>query len=101
MDTITQPSSRLPFALPRICFGTSPLGDMPGTYGYSVSEDQARETINEMLSALPCFIDTSRNYGMGCCFACFPSLPLASCNSRLNPVEMPAGMGRKNTVSAG
>lgn len=65
MDKTTSPPAKLPFALPKICFGTSPLGDMPGTYGYSVSEEQARETINEMLSELPCFIDTSRNYGMG------------------------------------
>ena len=48
-----------------ICFGTSPLGDMPDTYGYSVSEDQAVNTIEAVIESPINFIDTSRNYGLG------------------------------------
>ncbi|MFZ0493329.1 MAG: aldo/keto reductase [Acidimicrobiia bacterium] len=49
----------------KICFGTSPLGDMPGTYGYSVGPERAKETIRAIFDG-PCnFIDTSRNYGSG------------------------------------
>ena len=48
-----------------ICFGTSPLGDMPDTYGYSVSQDQAIQTIKTIIKSPINFIDTSRNYGMG------------------------------------
>ena len=29
-----------------ICFGTSSLGNMPDTYGYDVSEDRARQTLD-------------------------------------------------------
>ena len=35
-----------------ICFGTSPLGDMPDTYGYSVSQDQAIQTIKTIIKSL-------------------------------------------------
>jgi D-threo-aldose 1-dehydrogenase len=58
-------AARLPFAVPTVCFGTSPLGDMPDTYGYSVSAEQASETLNRILDEGVCFLDTSRNYGMG------------------------------------
>ena len=48
-----------------ICFGTSPLGDMPDTYGYRVSQQRAIETIKCILKSPVNFVDTSRNYGMG------------------------------------
>jgi D-threo-aldose 1-dehydrogenase len=48
-----------------ICFGTSPLGDMPDTYGYEVSEDRAIKTIETIIKSPINFVDTSRNYGMG------------------------------------
>lgn len=52
-------------SVPRICFGTAPLSSMPGTYGYEVGEERARDTIRAILAS-PCpFIDTSRNYGFG------------------------------------
>lgn len=62
---ILNSAKRLPFDVPRICFGTSPLGDMPDTYGYSVSEGDALNTIRTIFEQQNCFIDTSRNYGMG------------------------------------
>ena len=49
----------------RIGFGTSALGNMPDTYGYGVSEDQARETVRAIFDGPTNFLDTSRNYGMG------------------------------------
>ncbi len=48
-----------------ICFGTSPLGDMPDTYGYNVSEERAVKTIEAIIESPINFVDTSRNYGMG------------------------------------
>ena len=49
----------------KISFGTSALGDMPDTYGYSVNEGRARETINAIFDSECNVIDTSRNYGFG------------------------------------
>ncbi|MGP6086878.1 aldo/keto reductase [Antarctobacter jejuensis] len=48
-----------------LCFGASALGDMPDTYGYSVSEDRARNTVNAIFDGPVNFLDTSRNYGFG------------------------------------
>ena len=48
-----------------LCFGTSALGDMPDTYGYAVSEEQAHETIRTIFDGPVNFIDVSRNYGFG------------------------------------
>ena len=48
-----------------ICFGTSGLGDMPETYGYSVTEDRAKATVRAVFSGPANFFDTSRIYGMG------------------------------------
>src|SRR6478752_8429151 len=49
----------------KVCFGTSSLGDMPGTYGYDVSEDRARETVRAIFSGPVNCLDTSRIYGFG------------------------------------
>ena len=51
--------------IPELCFGTAPLARMPGTYGFDVSEEQARETIRAALDCPYPFLDTSRNYGLG------------------------------------
>lgn len=48
-----------------LCFGASALGDMPDTYGYSVSEDRAHATVNAIFDGPVNFLDTSRNYGFG------------------------------------
>ena len=48
-----------------ICFGASALGDMPDTYGYSVSEEQARATLDAIFDGPANFLDTSRIYGFG------------------------------------
>jgi D-threo-aldose 1-dehydrogenase len=49
----------------RIGFGTSSLGDMPDTYGYSVDAERARETVRTIFASPVNLIDTSRNYGFG------------------------------------
>jgi D-threo-aldose 1-dehydrogenase len=49
----------------RICFGTSALGNMPDTYGYSVNTKRATETIRAVFASPVNFLDTSRNYGFG------------------------------------
>lgn len=46
-------------------FGTSALGSMPDTYGFSVNEDRAKKTLFSILRSPVNLIDTSRNYGMG------------------------------------
>lgn len=52
-------------AVTPICFGTSGLGDMPETYGYSVDEDRARATVNAIFDGPVNTLDTSNNYGFG------------------------------------
>jgi len=51
--------------VPRIGFGTSALGDMPNTYGYSVDEARAQATVEAILASAHPFVDTSRIYGAG------------------------------------
>jgi len=49
----------------KLCFGSSALGDMPATYGYSVDEERALETINAIFDSPINFLDSSRIYGFG------------------------------------
>jgi D-threo-aldose 1-dehydrogenase len=49
----------------RLCFGLAPLGDMPDTYGYGVSIEQAHATVRALFDSDINFLDTSRNYGLG------------------------------------
>ncbi len=56
---------RMKLAVSKVCFGTSSLGDMPGTYGYGVDEERARETVRAIFSGPVNFLDTSRIYGFG------------------------------------
>lgn len=51
--------------IPALCFGTSSLGDMPNTYGYSVDEARARATVEAIFDGPIRFLDTARNYGAG------------------------------------
>ncbi len=48
--------------VPKICLGTTALGDMPNSYGYRVGEQQARETLMAILTGPIKFLDTSRTY---------------------------------------
>ena len=58
-------SSRLPFKVPELCYGTAPLGNAPSTYGYGVTIENAHATIRAIFDQPDSFIDTSRNYGNG------------------------------------
>ena len=60
-----QPLGATGLKIPPICFGSSGLGDMPDTYGYSVDEERALATVRAILQSSYAFIDTSRNYGSG------------------------------------
>lgn len=48
-----------------ICIGCAPLGDMPETFDYSVSEDRATETLNAVFDSPINFLDTAASYGDG------------------------------------
>ena len=48
-----------------LAFGTSGLGDMPDTYGYSVDIERAHATIRAIFDGPANVIDASRNYGFG------------------------------------
>lgn len=52
-------------SIPSLCFGTSGLGDMPVTYGYSTSAERASATLKHILQGPYPFLDSSRNYGDG------------------------------------
>ncbi len=46
-----------------ICFGASGFGDMPATFGCSVSVERAAATVNAILDGPTNFIDSARIYG--------------------------------------
>lgn len=51
--------------VPPIAIGCAPLGNMPDTFGYEVSEDNATATIAAALAGPLNYIDTSAEYGDG------------------------------------
>src|SRR4051794_30167817 len=46
-----------------LCFGTSPLANIPGLYGYEVEEERAIATVRAALESPVRFLDTSNGYG--------------------------------------
>jgi len=46
-------------------YGTSALGNMPGTYGYGVDEERAHATVRAIFDGPANLIDTARIYGFG------------------------------------
>ncbi|HUE75777.1 MAG TPA: aldo/keto reductase [Chloroflexota bacterium] len=48
-----------------VCIGCAPLGDMPNTFAYSVSDDQALATIRAAFRGPINFLDTAASYGDG------------------------------------
>lgn len=48
-----------------ICIGCAPLGDMPDTFTYSVSEQQALEVLRTTFRSPINFLDTAASYGDG------------------------------------
>jgi D-threo-aldose 1-dehydrogenase len=48
-----------------VSIGCAPLGDMPDTFAYAVSEDRAIETIRAVFASPITFLDTAASYGDG------------------------------------
>lgn len=61
----TKPVGSTGLRISEIAFGSTSLADMPDTYGYSVPEARARDTIRAIFAGPANMIDTSRNYGLG------------------------------------
>ncbi len=51
--------------VPALCIGCAELGNMPDTFAYAVSEEQALATIRAILTGPIPFIDTAASYGDG------------------------------------
>ena len=51
--------------VPSLCVGCAALGDMPGTFAYSVAEAQALATIRAIFDGPISFADTAASYGDG------------------------------------
>lgn len=47
-----------------LCFGTSPLANLPGLYGYDVEEERAVATVRAAFGSPVRFVDTSNGYGL-------------------------------------
>ena len=63
--TTLRPIGQTGLSISPLIFGTSGLGDMPDTYGYTVDEERARATLHAIFDSPVNALDTSRNYGMG------------------------------------
>jgi D-threo-aldose 1-dehydrogenase len=68
--TVPDPTELRPFGSTRlqvtpICIGCAPLGNMPETFAYSVTEEDARATIHAFFASPINFLDTSAAYGDG------------------------------------
>jgi D-threo-aldose 1-dehydrogenase len=48
-----------------ICIGTAPLGSMPETFAYEVSEERALQTVRAFFAGPFNFLDTAASYGDG------------------------------------
>jgi D-threo-aldose 1-dehydrogenase len=60
-----RPLGRTGLNVTPVCVGCAPLGNMPETFGYSVSEEQAIATVNAVLDSPVNFLDTAYSYGDG------------------------------------
>src|SRR5829696_10047612 len=64
------PASRFPLgktglSVSPVCVGCAPLGDMPDTFEYSVSEERAFGTLRAVFGSSLNFLDTAASYGDG------------------------------------
>src|SRR5215207_2636693 len=70
VNDVPGPSSRRPLgrtglSVTPICVGFAPLGNMPETFDYSVSEQRASETLSAVFESPLNFLDTAASYGDG------------------------------------
>jgi D-threo-aldose 1-dehydrogenase len=61
----TRPYGPTGLPVTSICIGCAPLGDMPDTFTYSVSEAQALATLRAVFQSPFNFLDTAASYGDG------------------------------------
>jgi D-threo-aldose 1-dehydrogenase len=59
------PLGKTGLAVTPLCIGCAPLGDMPDTFNYGVSEEQALATMRAIFAGPINFIDTAASYGDG------------------------------------
>src|SRR5918999_3909102 len=67
---VPDPSSRRPLggtglSVSPICVGCAPLGNMPETFDYSVSDQRALDTLHAVFESPLNFLDTAASYGDG------------------------------------
>src|SRR5918999_6472387 len=67
---VPDPSSRRPLggtglSVSPICVGCAPLGNMPETFDYSVSDQRALDTLKAVFESPLNFLDTAASYGDG------------------------------------
>lgn len=60
-----RPLGRTSLAVPTICVGTAPLGDMADVFGFVVPEERAQATLREVFASPLTFLDTAAIYGNG------------------------------------
>src|SRR5947209_12056512 len=60
-----RPLGKTGLAVTPLCIGCAPLGDMPNTFDYGVSEEQALATIRAIFASPINFLDTAASYGDG------------------------------------
>jgi len=60
-----RPLGRTQLHVAPICVGCAPIGDMPDTFGYGVSEEQARSLLRRVFEGPFNFLDTAAAYGDG------------------------------------
>jgi D-threo-aldose 1-dehydrogenase len=65
LTLVPRPLGATGLAVPPLCVGCAPLGDMPETFTYGVAEAQALDTIRAALASPIPFLDTSASYGDG------------------------------------
>jgi D-threo-aldose 1-dehydrogenase len=61
----SRPLGRTGLRVTPICIGCAPIGDMPDTFGYGVSEEQARSLLRRVVEGPFNFLDTAAAYGDG------------------------------------
>jgi D-threo-aldose 1-dehydrogenase len=60
-----RPLGKTGLRVPPLCMGCAPLGDMPETFAYGVTEAQALATIRAAFASPVSFLDTAASYGDG------------------------------------
>ena len=65
MDLSPRPFGKTGLPVAPLAVGCAPLGDMPDTFAYGVSEERALETIRAVFRSPISFVDTAASYGDG------------------------------------